>query len=397
MLSQFVTAAKGLFTRSDNKNPQPTFLEPRLAADKSASAIASIQQVTTPTTTTTTPKMVTATRQRRFTAESSAEPEANGIGSVNEAKINGNGKRTSEPSTDAENNNARKTQSNTKRRKRSSLAAVLESEDEMATSPSNKKSKTVKGTNDTEGQEDEQEETPVAAPQQIKKKHFRFDSEEPEVPAMAEVAETPQSLEEEEDSSDDEAPEAVDNSAQLSKIRMEAKRQERAKQIEEQLKRDKRKQLDDLRKLQAKSTSKKREAEDQLSESTETLQGTTTESARRSALPALLPDDILNAAPDVRPPTPPAEEMRIVRPKPTKLRFLDKKEKAPKDLQMGDVTIRVLDGDVSRNKKSKTTLPPKATKSSQNARQVWLSAGRSTGKVNGMRRAAGAPSGFVRK
>lgn len=162
------------------------------------------------------------------------------------------------------------------------------------------------------------------------------------------------------------------------------------------MKRDKRKQLDDLRKLQAKSANKKREAEDQLSESTETLQGTTTESARRSALPALLPDDILNAAPDVRPPTPPAEEMEIVRPKPTKLRFLEKKEKAPKDLQMGDVTIRVLDRDVSR-KKSKTALPPKSSKSSQNARQAWLSAARSTAKVNGMRRTAGGSSGFVRK
>ncbi|OJK00876.1 hypothetical protein ASPACDRAFT_77758 [Aspergillus aculeatus ATCC 16872] len=213
-----------------------------------------------------------------------------------------------------------------------------------------------------------------------------------------EIVETPQGVDadEEEDSSDDEAPEAVDNSAQLSKIRMEAKRQERAKQIEEQLKRDKRKQLDDLRKLQAKSANKKREAEDQLSESTETLQGTTTESARRSALPALLPDDILNAAPDARPPTPPAEEMEIVRPKPTKMRFLDKKEKAPKDLQMGDVTIRVLDGDVSR-KKSKTALPPKSSKSSQNARQAWLGAARSTAKVNGMRRTAGGSSGFVRK
>ncbi|RAH41917.1 uncharacterized protein BO95DRAFT_446527 [Aspergillus brunneoviolaceus CBS 621.78] len=388
MFAQFMTAAKGLFNRSTDSNGKST-LPKNFASDSVTSAA-----VITPK------KMVTATRRRKLTAEQSAEPEV-GTSSIDKRTING--KRKSEPNTTS----SSKTQDNSKRRKRgsSSLEDVQESEDdEMATTTtattttSNKKAKMVE-----DSDSEVQEETPlaVAAPPAAKKKHFRFDSEEPEVPEMEEeVAETPQGMdadeEEEEDSSDDEAPEAVDNSAQLSKIRMEAKRQERAKQIEEQLKRDKRKQLDDLRKLQAKSANKKREAEDQLSESTETLQGTTTESARRSALPALLPDDILNAAPDVRPPTPPAEEMEIVRPKPTKLRFLDKKEKAPKDLQMGDVTIRVLDGDVSR-KKSKTALPPKSSKSSQNARQAWLSAARSTAKVNGMRRTAGGSSGFVRK
>ncbi|RAH66640.1 uncharacterized protein BO66DRAFT_381188 [Aspergillus aculeatinus CBS 121060] len=387
MFAQFMTAAKGLFNRSTDSNGKST-LPKNFAPDSVTSAA-----VITPK------KMVTATRRRKFTAEQSAEPEV-GASSIEKTAING--KRKSEPNTTT----SYKTQNNGKRRKRgsSSLEDVQELEDdEMATTTtattttSNKKAKMVEEDSDSEVQE----ETPVAvaAPPAAKKKHFRFDSEEPEVPEMEEeVAETPQGVDadEEEDSSDDEAPEAVDNSAQLSKIRMEAKRQERAKQIEEQLKRDKRKQLDDLRKLQAKSANKKREAEDQLSESTETLQGTTTESARRSALPALLPDDILNAAPDVRPPTPPAEEMEIVQPKPTKLRFLDKKEKAPKDLQMGDVTIRVLDGDVSR-KKSKTALPPKSSKSSQNARQAWLSASRSTAKVNGIRRTAGGSSGFVRK
>ncbi|RAL17724.1 uncharacterized protein BO97DRAFT_402234 [Aspergillus homomorphus CBS 101889] len=379
MFSQLVTAAKGLFTRPDT-DLKSTFLKSRDSESNSVSADL-------------TPKMVTATRRRKFTAEQSAEPEVKGGAAARSIETNGKRKSEQQP-VNSEANSQKSNNKNNKRRKRDNLEAVQEPEDDMATATSNKKSKVME-----DDSEVEEETTPVAVVPKAKKKHFRFDSEEPEVPQLEEeVAETPQGVDEdEEDSSDDdEAPETVDNSAQLSKMRMEAKRQERAKQIEEQLKREKRKQLDGMRKLQAKSANKKREAEDQLSESTETLQGTTTESARRSALPALLPDDILDAAPDVRPPTPPAEEIGIVRPKPTKLRFLDKKEKAPKDLQMGDVTIRVLDGDVSR-KKSKTTLPPKSAKVSQNARQAWLNGARSTARVNGLRRAAGGSSSFVRK
>ncbi|OOF99599.1 hypothetical protein ASPCADRAFT_40228 [Aspergillus carbonarius ITEM 5010] len=320
--------------------------------------------------------MVTATRQRKFAAEKpSTEPNGNGSAETN-------GKRKSEPVA-AEPTET--TQTN-KRRKRSSLEAAQEPESK----PSSKKSKT------TEKSESKPEQPAAPMP----KKHFRFDSEEPELPEVVaeETTETRQGVEDsDDDSSDDEAPETVDNSAQRSKIRMEAKKQERAKQIEEQLKRDKRKQLDELRKSQAKIAKKKElKSDDLLSESTETLQGTTTQDARRSALPALLPDDILNAAPDVRPPTPPAEERTFMQQKPNKLRFLDKKEKAPKDVRMGDVTIRVLDGDVSK-KSSKTTLPPKASKTGRNAKQNWLNKSRSTGNLNGMRRTTGGSSGFVRR
>lgn len=217
-----MTAAKGLFNRSTDSNGKST-LPKNFASDSVTSAA-----VITPK------KMVTATRRRKFTAEQSAEPEF-GTSSIEKRTING--KRKSEPNTTT----SSKTQDNSKRRKRgsSSLEDVQVSEDdEMATTTtattttSNKKAKMVEEDSDSEVQE----ETPlaVAAPLAAKKKHFRFDSEEPEVPEMEEeVAETPQGVDanEEEDSSDDEAPEAVDNSAQLSKIRMEAKRQERAKQM----------------------------------------------------------------------------------------------------------------------------------------------------------------------
>ncbi|RAK97203.1 uncharacterized protein BO80DRAFT_428380 [Aspergillus ibericus CBS 121593] len=369
MFSQIVTAAKGLFSRQDTNEASLPNLH-----NNSGS--------TTTTTTSSganTPKMVTATRQRKITAEKpSTEPNANGSTETN-------GKRKSEPVA------AEPTEptQNNKRRKRSSLEAVQEPESK----PSSKKSKT---TEKSEPKQEEQASAPAA-----KKKHFRFDSEEPELPevaAMEEATETRQEVEDSgDDSDDDEAPETVDNSAQRSMMRLEAKKQERAKQIEEQLKRDKRKQLDELRKSQAKIAKKKEvKSDDLLSESTETLQGTTTQDARRSALPALLPDDILNAAPDVRPPTPPAEERTFVQQKPNKLRFLDKKEKAPKDVRMGDVTIRVLDGDVSK-KSSKTTLPPKSSKTGRNAKQNWLNKSRSTGSLNGMRRTTGGSSGFVRR
>lgn len=156
--------------------------------------------------------------------------------------------------------------------------------------------------------------------------------------------------------------------------------------------------MDDRRKLQAKSSKKEAPApsEDLQSESTATLQTSTTYDARRRALPALLPDEILNAEPAIRPPTPPAEDASAIAKKPNKLRFLDKTEKAPKDVQAGDVTIRVLDAPVTKQK-SKPVLAPKASKSGRNVKENWLKRERSTAKVNGMRRTPGGPSGFKRR
>lgn len=67
-----------------------------------------------------------------------------------------------------------------------------------------------------------------------KTKHFRFDSEEPELPVEmeTEVPEPQQKDQDNEDSSDDdEAPEAIDNSAEMSKIRLEARKREQARQM----------------------------------------------------------------------------------------------------------------------------------------------------------------------
>lgn len=167
------------------------------------------------------------------------------------------------------------------------------------------------------------------------------------------------------------------------------------------MKKEKRRKLDERRKLQAKSTAKANEtsapADDLRSESTTTLQGSTTHDVRRRALPALLPDDILNAVPVERPPTPPAEDLGGERRKPNKLRFLDKTDKAPKDVQVGDVAIRVLDAPSTKKNNSQPSLAPKISKAGRNIKDNWLKNPRSTGQVNGLRRTAGGSSGFVRR
>ncbi|CAI7602328.1 unnamed protein product [Penicillium glandicola] len=228
-------------------------------------------------------------------------------------------------------------------------------------------------------------------------KKIRFDSEEPE-PIQTqpeEISETPTQDEDDEDDSDDDAPETIDNSAQLLKMKEQAKKQETAKQLEEQLKREKRRKLDERRKLQAKSIVKPKE-DDMLSESTATLQGTTTQDARRAALPALLPDDILNAEFAIRPPTPPAEDQFAMTKKSNKLRFLDKQDKLPKDINMGDVSIRVLDAPSSK-KSSNPPLAPKISKAGRNLQSSMRQKTRTIAQGNGLRQKAGGPSGFVRR
>ncbi|KAL4992310.1 U3 snoRNA associated-domain-containing protein [Aspergillus falconensis] len=361
MLSQIVTAAKGILFPEQNENSSSTIATAEPNENSSA----------------TKPKMVSTRRSAAFQA----------VTPTGDAKISGtpgsNGKRKSDNATPAI---SPETQGS-KRRKRSSIIATEE---------------VVK-----EGTKEDTKEQ--AAP----KKHFRFDSEEPVLPEVtgAEVVVDAQHVKQndEDDSSDDEAPETVDNSAQLSKIKLEAKKREEARKIEEQAKREKRRQLDEARKQQAKASAKRKEvsasqaapgagtpAEDMLSESSATLQGSFTQDARRSTLPALLPDDILNAVPDVRPPTPPPDTEAFSQKKPTKLRFLEKKEKAPKDVRMGDVAIRVLDSESSR-KQSNAALAPKASKTGRGAKEAWLKQARSTGHVNGMRLVSSGKKGFVRK
>ncbi|KAJ5112652.1 hypothetical protein N7532_000697 [Penicillium argentinense] len=350
MFSQFVTAAKGLFTRQESEDT---------AADPAGTDAA------------TTSRMVTATRQR------AAKPE-------HESKVSGVAKGGKRKAQAAATEKTEDKQS--KRRKRDSLeAAEATTDDDVAID-------TLEQTNGETKSSHSKKHEP--------KGHFRFDSEEPSVPKVPLPQPAPQvSNDDDEDDSDDDAPETIDNSAQLLKIKEQAKRQEKLKQQEEQAKREKRRKLDERRKVQAKSSKIKEIAapsEDLHSESTTTLQGSTTQDARRRTLPALLPDDILNAEPMDRAPTPPAEDSSAAPKKSNKLRFLDRTEKAPKDMQVGDVTIRVLDAPSTKSQ-SKPALAPKASKAGRNVKDNWLKRERSTAKVNGLRRTTGGSSGFVRR
>ncbi|KAA8650732.1 hypothetical protein EYZ11_005033 [Aspergillus tanneri] len=322
--------------------------------------------------------MVTATRRRTFSStQITTEPSV-------EVQEETSGKRKSGPARSATTDTQRN-----KRRKRASLESTQETEND----PQNE---TVEMAGQSEA------ETDAKALAHTKSNHFRFDDEEPELQLNLEAGEQKESFQEKEgdddDSSDDDAPEVIDNSAQLSKIKSEARKLETTQKREEQKKREKRKKLDDLRKQQAKTSHKRKEnpSDDLPSESTETLQGSTTHDVRRSALPALLPDDILNSVPVTRPLTLPVEEADTIHKKPKKLKFLDKAEKRPKDVKVGDVTIRILDRDTSQ-KKPKTSLPPKASRAGRNSKENWLKQARSTGSVNGLRRTKGSSSGFVRR
>ncbi|KAJ5375746.1 U3 snoRNA associated [Penicillium concentricum] len=334
MFAHLVTAAKGLFTRQPEE-----------------------QESHSPGTSATNSKMVTATRRGNVAPEAAS------------------GKRK------AQSANASKTEDQqTKRRRRSDPKATGTDQDATKHTPAEKSS--VNG-----------EKAPV-------NKKIRFGSEEPEPleTQPEETSETPIQDEDDEDDSDDDAPETIDNSAQQLKMKEQAKKQEVAKQLEEQLKREKRRKLDERRKLQAKSIVKPKEAptDDMLSESTATLQGTTTQDARRAALPALLPDDILNAEFSIRPPTPPAEDEFAMPKKSNKLRFLDKQDKLPKDINMGDVSIRVLDAP-STKKSSKPALAPKISKAGRNLKGSMRQKTRTIAHGNGLRQKAAGPSGFVRR
>ncbi|KAJ5780173.1 U3 snoRNA associated [Penicillium paradoxum] len=335
MFTHLVTAAKGLFTRQPEEQGTHS----------------------TGTSTASNPKMATGTRRANVAPEAATS-----------------GKRK------AHSTSAGKTEDQqTKRRRRSDPKAGT---DEGATKHTSGKLSQVNGEKASAG------------------KKIRFDSEEPESfeAQPEEVMETPAQDDEDEDDSDDDAPETIDNSAQLLKMKEQAKKQEAAKQLEEQQKRDKRRKLDERRKLQAQSNVKAKEAasDDMQSESTATVQGITTQDARRAALPALLPDDILNAEFAIRPPTPPAEDQFALPKKSNKLRFLEKHDKLPKDINMGDVSIRVLDAPSSK-KSSKPALPPKVSKAGRNLRSSMLQKARNTAQGNGLRKKTGGPSAFVRR
>lgn len=178
MFSHLVTAAKGLFTRPDSDETSAT----------SPSA----------TVTPNRPNMVTATRQRNIAAE-----EAPGKSDINSTPVT-NGKRKTRTA-----NSAKAGGQQSKRRKRTSLEENGESRLDR-------------------------EESPKKVDTSVKKNHVKFGSEEPEEPVDMPVEEVPgpqqNGQDDGDESSDDDAPEAIDNSAQMSRLKAEAQKLQQAKQ-----------------------------------------------------------------------------------------------------------------------------------------------------------------------
>lgn len=169
MLSHLVTAAKGLFARTESQE--------NLADPAGASAITS--------------EMATSTRRETAAKDASKSPKTNGAVKQGKRKAPIDEQRT-------------------KRQKRSSLEAA-ESDDEETGSPK------------TEEKETESEP----------KSHFRFGSEDPAVPEPQpeQIPQASNNDDEDDSSDDDEAPETIDNSAQLMQMKEKAKKQEKAKQL----------------------------------------------------------------------------------------------------------------------------------------------------------------------
>ena len=107
----------------------------------------------------------------------------------------------------------------------------------------------------------------------------------------------------------------------------------------------------------------------------------------KSQLPLLLPDEVLNAEPVVRPPTPPPEKpienTQLIK----KRQLLSSDSRPPKDIRRGSLTVRVINPGPG-------VMPPKVSKQSKNMREAWLMGQR--GPRGGIERRKQGGS-FVRK
>lgn len=179
MFSHLVTAAKGFLTRQDADEASPNSV-----TDNDS-------------------EMVTATRRGNVTGKPTTEDATNGIPGTN-----GKGESGSASA-------GKKVGQNNKRRR--SSAQDSEDEDAQDESPN--------------GKMELKQEQKVSSG---KGDHIRFGSEEP---ALLQEVETENASEagsqnqgEDEESSDDDAPETINNSAQLSKIKLQAQKREQARQ-----------------------------------------------------------------------------------------------------------------------------------------------------------------------
>lgn len=250
----------------------------------------------------------------------------------------------------------------------------------------------------------ESEQTPIPSHEsteavlpQPAKAHRRFGSEEPEEAYEAPVTTQPEPTvesEQDDDASDsDEAPEVVTTAAAASKAKAaqaEADRAFRAKQDQEQAKRQQheeriaeeqaQKRLREEKK--AKKLAKQLAKQQKAAEASEEEDEPSYSRAITKDLPALLPDSLLDTIGDQRAPTPPYERRGKTEEQLRKeklkhhIKFLEQSEKPAKDVKKGKFSVALL------GQQNKVLAPAKATRDVRNVRESWLK-GRQVVKKNG--------------
>ncbi|KAF2714674.1 hypothetical protein K504DRAFT_456866 [Pleomassaria siparia CBS 279.74] len=224
-----------------------------------------------------------------------------------------------------------------------------------------------------------------------KKEHIRFDGEghaDASV-AMALEALEPQPTPIDDDSDSDEAPEEVTTAFGLRQAKAaeeDALRAQKALQEKEKLKRQQRadriKQEQGVKQKKAEKKAaklaKQRAREKLLEPAEEELD------VDIHNLPALLPESFLEAAGDMRPPTPPpqrhgrtAEEARLEKLS-RHTKFLERGEKPIKDVKKGSLNVHVL-------AQQNMLLAPKVNRATKNIREKWLKGRQAEKKPNNRR------------
>lgn len=254
----------------------------------------------------------------------------------------------------------------------------------------------LKFTDEVPSSTQESVQTPVASPEaapQPKKAHVRFGSEEPAVDnALLEALQPTQDqsameVDQDEDDNDDdasdsdEAPEVVTTASAASKLKLAeadaARARARALQVQQEKERSKR-EAREQRLATERAEKLKREAKKAQKLAKQMAQQSPPPPQKQHSLPidprnlpALLPDSLLSAIDDTRPPTPPPErrgktEEQLRNEKLNHhIKFLERSEKPAKDVKKGRLHVAVLD---SQNR----VLPPKVNRDTRNVREHWL-------------------------
>ncbi|OCK83542.1 hypothetical protein K432DRAFT_379404 [Lepidopterella palustris CBS 459.81] len=247
-------------------------------------------------------------------------------------------------------------------------ASPMESEEQKCNKKQKQKEKTAENSFDTHGSL-----TPKPSTTEVKRKHLRFDSEEPLPKAdTAPEPEIPSSTldpDEQISSDDDEAPETVTRASAIQQTKLAEA--EAAKVVKEQNAAAKlKRQEHDARRAEEKRRNQKQHGKKKHRDTSQLTEDLAPEISLQN-LPTILPESLLSSIPNQRPATPPpalSDTLMLDR-KQQKwnrhIKFLEQGEKRIKDVKRGPINVRVLE-------KNNTLLAPKASLRSRSIREAWL-------------------------